>query len=152
VKRKSKKVTTKKFHSIAAQSIAMSSPGVCLLVEDTTAMSWSGNEPIAGLGPIGDGKAGLQGFLLHSVLAMRWWFELSNKENLKRLPIEILGISHQKSFVRKKRSEVEKKETNFKCKQRERESRSVGKFSNRVRRIRRRSTLCSCSGPRGRHF
>ena len=47
-------------------------PGQYLLLEDTSEMSWSGQQPIAGLGPIGSGAAGLQGFHLHSLLAVRW--------------------------------------------------------------------------------
>jgi len=31
-----------------------------------------GNKPIKGLGPIGTGADGLQGFILHTVLAVRW--------------------------------------------------------------------------------
>lgn len=46
-------------------------PGRYLLLEDTSELSWSGNEPIPGLGPVGNGAAGLQGFHLHSVLAVR---------------------------------------------------------------------------------
>lgn len=102
--------------------LAMTEAGVYLLVEDTTAMSWSGKEPITGLGPIGGATTGLQGFFLHSVLAMRWQLESFNKENLKRPPIEILGISHQKFFVRKSKSETAQKKTGFKPKQRARES------------------------------
>lgn len=101
---------------------AMSEAGVYLLVEDTTTMSWSGNQPIAGLGPIGGGTVGLQGFFLHSVLAMRWKLESSDTENLKRPPVEILGISHQKFFVREKKSETVREKTRWKPKQRERES------------------------------
>lgn len=104
--------------------LAMSESGVYLLVEDTTAMSWSGNEPIIGLGPIGGGTEGLQGFLLHSVLAMRWTFELSETDDLKRPPVEILGIAHQKSFVRKKKSKRKKKETSYQRKRASRECES----------------------------
>ncbi|MBI3302392.1 MAG: VCBS repeat-containing protein [Deltaproteobacteria bacterium] len=46
--------------------------GRYLLLEDTTEMSWSGQQPIVGLGPIGSGDRRAQGFLLHSVLAVRW--------------------------------------------------------------------------------
>jgi hypothetical protein len=50
----------------------LQSPGVYLLWEDTTELSWSGNRPVKGLGPMGNGAAGLQGFQLHSGLAVRW--------------------------------------------------------------------------------
>ena len=51
---------------------AMRQPGVYLLLEDTTELSWSGKQAIAGLGPIGNSAAGLQGFFLHTVLSVRW--------------------------------------------------------------------------------
>ena len=41
---------------------AMRQPGVYLLLEDTTELSWSGKHAIGGLGPIGNSAAGLQGF------------------------------------------------------------------------------------------
>ena len=41
---------------------AMRQPGVYLLLEDTTELSWSGKQAIAGLGPIGNSAAGLQSF------------------------------------------------------------------------------------------
>src|SRR5919197_6300555 len=51
---------------------AMRQPGVYLLLEDTTELSWSGKQPISGLGPIGNSAAGLQGFFMHTVLGVRW--------------------------------------------------------------------------------
>ena len=51
---------------------AMRQPGVYLFLEDTTELSWSGKQAIAGLGPIGNSAAGLQGFFLHTVLGVRW--------------------------------------------------------------------------------
>jgi hypothetical protein len=50
----------------------MHEPGVYLFIEDTTTLSWSGKQAIPGLGPIGRGTEGLQGFQLHSVLTVRW--------------------------------------------------------------------------------
>jgi Transposase Tn5 dimerisation domain len=85
-------------------------------------MSWSGNQAIEGLGPVGNGKTGLQGFHLHSVIALSWQLEAFQKEHLKRPPVAILGIVHQKFFVRKAKSKGAPKETNFKRKQRARES------------------------------
>jgi len=41
---------------------------VYLFLEDTTELSWSGKQAIAGLGPIGNSAAGLQGFFLHTGL------------------------------------------------------------------------------------
>jgi hypothetical protein len=46
----------------------MQTPGVSLRLEETTALSFSGRKPVPGLGPIGNGAAGLQGFLVHAVL------------------------------------------------------------------------------------
>ena len=47
-------------------------PRVSLLLEETTARSFSGRKPVPGLGPIGNGAAGLQGFFVHSVLGVPW--------------------------------------------------------------------------------
>ena len=71
-----------------------------LLVEDTTVMSWAGNAPVAGLGPIGSGgDAGVQGFLLHSVLAMRWAVAPTGGEP-RRPPVTLLGVADQQYHVR----------------------------------------------------
>jgi hypothetical protein len=45
----------------------MHEPGVYLFIEDTTTLSWSGKQAIPGLGPIGRGTEGLQGFQLHAI-------------------------------------------------------------------------------------
>lgn len=72
-----------------------------LLVEDTTVMSWAGNAPVAGLGPIGSGgDAGLQGFLLHSVLALRWAAAAPAPPGPRRPPVELLGVAAQQYHVR----------------------------------------------------
>ena len=68
---------------------AMRQPGVYLLLEDTTELSWSGKQAIAGLGPIGNSAAGLQGFFLHTVLSVRWPDTL--QDNHKRQPVEVIG-------------------------------------------------------------
>jgi hypothetical protein len=70
-----------------------------VLVEDTTVMSWAGNGPVAGLGPIGRGDAGLQGFLLHSVLALRW--AAPPDPAAPRHPaVTVLGVADQQYHVR----------------------------------------------------
>ena len=47
-------------------------PGRYLLIEDTTFPSFTHRKkPVPGLGPIGGSEEGQQGFLLHSVLAVR---------------------------------------------------------------------------------
>jgi len=100
----------------------LSQEGAYLLVEDTTAMSWSGQEPIAGLGSIGDGKEGQQGFYVHTVLGLRWHAELRCEEDIKRPPVDILGIAHQHYYVRQQKSDQEKKESSYQRKRHERES------------------------------
>ncbi len=100
----------------------LSSEGVYLLVEDTTAMSWSGHDPIAGLGAIGDGKEGHQGFYVHTVMGLRWHAELMSIEDIKRPPVEILGIAHQHYYVRQPKSEQAKQASSYQRKRRTRES------------------------------
>src|SRR5688572_1079361 len=71
-----------------------------LLVEDTTVMSWAGNAPVAGLGPIGSGgDVGLQGFLLHTVLALRWAATPAPTSS-RRPPVALLGVADQQYHVR----------------------------------------------------
>src|SRR5215475_8422667 len=61
----------------------MRQPGVYLLLEDTTELSWSGKQAITGLGPIGNSAVGLQGFFLHTGTHLRrdtvipQWFQAS---------------------------------------------------------------------------
>lgn len=71
-----------------------------LLIEDTTVMSWAGNAPVAGLGPIGSGgDAELQGFLLHTVLALRW-AAAPDPTSSRRPPVDLLGVADQQYHVR----------------------------------------------------
>jgi hypothetical protein len=77
---------------------AMRQPGVSLLLEDTTALSWSGQHAMAGLGPIGNSAAGLQGFFVHTVLSVRWPDAL--QDNTKRWPVAVLGLGDQQYDVR----------------------------------------------------
>jgi len=78
-----------------------------LLLEDTSDMSWAGNQPVAGLGPIGLGRKGLQGFLLHSVLAVAWPREAAGHS--RRPPVEVLGLADQIYHVRTPRPAGEKR-------------------------------------------
>lgn len=74
-----------------------------LLVEDGSEMSWSGKEPIEGLGPVGSGRKHDQGFLLQSVLAVEIVpAEAADLEtnNSARLPVKILGLADQQYYVR----------------------------------------------------
>jgi hypothetical protein len=76
----------------------MRQPGVYLFLEDTTELSWSGKQAIAGLGPIGNSAAGLQGFFLHTVLGVRW--QDAPPTNSTRRPVEVLGLGDQQYYVR----------------------------------------------------
>ena len=96
-------------------------PGWHLLVEDTTEMSWSGKLPIPGLGPIGPGTPGMQGFHLHSTLASDW-HRMVDGEWKGKPSLEILGLADQQYYVRKERPSGEKKDSKA-AKLRERESR-----------------------------
>ena len=77
----------------------MLQPGMYLLLEDTTELSWSGKQAIAGLGPIGNSAAGLQGCLVHTVLGVRWP-EDPPQANSRRQPVEVLGLRDQQYYVR----------------------------------------------------
>ena len=77
---------------------AMRQPGVYLLLEDTTELSWSGKQAIAGLGPIGNSAVGLQGFFLHTVLSVRW--SDTSQDTNKRQPVEVMGLGDQQYYVR----------------------------------------------------
>lgn len=48
---------------------AMQAPGTYLLIEDSSEFSYSGRQPVGGLGFVGNAREGVQGFILHSVLA-----------------------------------------------------------------------------------
>jgi hypothetical protein len=117
--------------------------GVYLLIEDTTDMSWSGNKPIAGLGPIGNGNKGIQGFHLHSVLAVRWPDGACAKQESQRVPVGVIGLAHQKYYVRKQRPKATPKPSSQERKKRERESlrweessQKIGEASEGVRYVR----------------
>jgi len=77
----------------------MHEPGVVLLLEDTTEVSWFSDEAIEGLGPVGNGHELAQGFLLHSVVAVRWPQEPVMA--LPRPPLDVLGIATQEYYIRK---------------------------------------------------
>lgn len=77
----------------------LNAPGTVLLLEDTTELSWSNHQEIEGLGPVGNGSEHRQGFLLHSVLAVRW--TSSSLETGRRPPLDVLGIADQQYYIRK---------------------------------------------------
>jgi hypothetical protein len=68
-----------------------------LLIQDTTTFSWSGKDTIEGLGPIGKGNDGQQGFLCHSVLAMR---VVSPGVQGRAPMMQLLGLADQQYHVR----------------------------------------------------
>tara|TARA_Y100000588_G_C14170704_1_gene889024 strand:+ start:94 stop:1542 length:1449 start_codon:yes stop_codon:yes gene_type:complete len=85
----------------------LSSSGTYLLIEDGSDFSWSGNDPIQGLGPLGDFSEGLQGFVMHSTIAVEWQDDDKYKQS-NRPPLAVLGIADQQYFTRrpgKKKSE-----------------------------------------------
>src|SRR2546428_13405407 len=76
----------------------MQTPGVYLLLEDTTALSFSGRKPVPGLGPIGNGAAGLQGFFVHSVLGARWSPPPAAPQGSRRHAVEVLGLCDRQHY------------------------------------------------------
>jgi hypothetical protein len=77
---------------------ALRQPGVSLLSADTTELSWAGTHPLAGLGPLGNSAARLQGFVMHPVLSVRWTEAL--QDNSTRWPVEVIGVGDQQSCGR----------------------------------------------------
>ncbi len=75
--------------------------GRFLLLEDTTFPSFSHRkQPIPGLGPIGDSEPGQQGFLLHSVFAVRASSSSVPDASGRRPPVTILGLADQQYLIR----------------------------------------------------
>lgn len=96
-----------------------------LLIEDTTELEWSGQDAVEGLGPVGKGREGCQGFMLHSTLCARWSWQggKNEREESKRPPLEIIGLAEQEFYVRKPRPPAEKGRKDSRArKSRERES------------------------------
>lgn len=78
-------------------------PGATILhLEDTTDLSYSGQRPIAGLGPIGKGQPGQQGFGLHSVLSVVWPDLAATPPTVagRRPAVRVLGLADQRYHVR----------------------------------------------------
>jgi Transposase DNA-binding len=87
-------------------------PGRFLLIEDTTFPSSSHRtRPVPGLGPIGGSEPGQQGFLLHSVLAVRVPRSAEPDATGRRPPVTILGLIDQQYLVRSPRPEAASKQT-----------------------------------------
>jgi len=86
----------------------MMRPGTYLLLEDTSEFIFPFRENIKGMGSVGTGAKHLQGFHLHSTMAVRWpeRFALTGEEEqcgAKRPPVEILGLADQQYHRRKRR-------------------------------------------------
>src|ERR1700732_1585438 len=85
-------------------------PGRYLLIEDTTFPSFTHREqPVPGLGPIGGSEEGQQGFLLHSVLALRAPLPAQPDARGRRPPVTILGLIDQQYLVRSPRPAAKSK-------------------------------------------
>ena len=93
-------------HKDAVREKMATSP-IVLLIEDTSEFTWSGKEPVEGLGPVGGGGHGQQGFHLHSVLATNWPQKLGVTEQPRRPPLEIIGLAHQEFYIRQPRPQGE---------------------------------------------
>jgi hypothetical protein len=79
-------------------------PGRYLLIEDTTFPSFTHRkQAVPGLGPIGGSEEGQQGFLLHSVLAVRAPLPAQPNAAGRRPPVTILGLIDQQYLVRSPR-------------------------------------------------
>jgi len=90
----------------------LETPGRFLLIEDTMFASYTHRkEPVEGLGPIGDSEEGQQGFMLHSVLAVRAPLPAEPDATGRRPPVMILGLIDQQYLVRSPRPEAKSKQT-----------------------------------------
>jgi hypothetical protein len=78
----------------------LSRPGESLLIEDTTAVSYRGRQPIDGLGSVGHSSEGQKAFQLHSVLAVRWPGPATPDDRGHRPGVEVLGLLDQQSDIR----------------------------------------------------
>ena len=79
----------------------LKTPGRFLLIEDTMFVSYTHRKkPVEGLGPIGDSEEGRQGFMLHSVLAVRAPLPAEPDATGRRPPVMILGLLDQQYLVR----------------------------------------------------
>jgi len=87
-------------------------PGRYLLIEDTTFPSFTHRkQEVPELGPIGGSEEGQQGFLLHSVLAVRAPLPAQPDARGRRPPVTILGLVDQQYLVRSPRPEAKSKQT-----------------------------------------
>lgn len=99
-------------------------PGRYLLFEDTSYLSFSHRHlPVEGLGPIGRSAEKGQGFLLHSILAVRAPDLARPDASGHRPPFAVLGLADQQYLVREPRPEGEPSDASKQRLYRDRESR-----------------------------
>lgn len=110
--------TFQRGHRTLTKKIIQNSPGVYLLIEDASDIIFSGRRQIQGLGPVGKADSVLKGFLLHTVLAVKYPPNSSVDKYGKRLPVEIIGIADQQYHVREA-SKKERKSRQFITRDRE---------------------------------
>jgi hypothetical protein len=98
-------------------------PGRYLLIEDTSFLSFTHrSQAVQGLGPIAGSEPGQQGFMLHSVLAVRADRSAVADATGRRPPVEIIGLADQQYLIRQRRPEGEPRH-NAARRPRDRESR-----------------------------
>ena len=112
----------------------MHSRGTFVLPEDTTEMSFSGRAEIKGLGPVGNSNTGTQGFLLHTVLCVRWPESLDVSAEERRPGVELIGICEQQYDLRHPRPKGELRSDSQARKRRPRESQVWERASERIGR------------------
>ena len=98
------------------------SPGVYLLIEDTTVASFPGREDTVGLGPVGE--AYTRGFWLHSTLAVRWQCHAEDPYDDQS---QLIGLAGQSVWVRDPKQSRRREKKAARLKRRDRESARWGK-------------------------
>ncbi len=88
--------TIQSNHRALATQNMLNWHGDILLIEDSSEFEWNGQELIEGLGPVGSGRKGDQGFILHSTIALG----IRNKTSSKDPCVKILGLPSQQYYVR----------------------------------------------------
>jgi len=116
--------TLQEGHRSRLREVMTSGPAdrTILLVEDTSAFSWSGKAPRSDMGPVGSGKKGLQGFFVHSVLAIEWGAQRAPAEGKARPALRVLGLADQQYFVRAQQRQRSAEKDSKVAKARRRES------------------------------
>jgi hypothetical protein len=90
-------------HRFIAEEAINSAKNDVYLIEDGSEISWSGLDPIEGLGPVGSGNSKDQGFIIQSVLAVEKTSEETSSgdiHNTTRPPVNILGLLDQQYYIR----------------------------------------------------